>query len=207
MSRRKGRNKVARAILCVFGGSLAIAHASRAARADEPRSFVQITCAPELGYFSIRRFTIMNVPPKGPYLTEGFEPATEVVIGVEHKYGIFESEGLQARPFECSIPALSAIPGWERARHGFTVRVLGHLDKDSQETSYCRIRDDAEVVFNGKSIGLIGLNPCRSAVLDSIEIAHDGVGLAITKCEVPYDSSLDDKGHLTCSMEPVASTR
>jgi hypothetical protein len=87
------------------------------------------------------------------------------------------------------------------------VKVVGHRDKNSQETSYCLIPDDAEVIFNGKSVGLIGLNPCRSAVLDSIEIAHDGVELAITKCEQPYSPPPDDKLHLTCSTEPVAADK
>jgi hypothetical protein len=197
MLRRKVGNKAARAALCALGVSLA---AAQPAHADEPWGFVQITCAPELGYFAIRRFVIMNVPHKGPYLTEGFVPAPEVVAGVEHKYGIFESNGLQAHPFECVIPAPKS--DWEATRPGFTVRVVGHLDKDSQESSYCRIRDHVEVVFNGKSIGFIGLNPCRSYTLDSIAIAHDGVGLAITKCEESYDSGPDNKTHLTCSTEP-----
>ena len=47
------------------------------AHADEPWFFAQITCAPELGYFSIRKILIMNLPHGGPYLSNGFmEPAT-----------------------------------------------------------------------------------------------------------------------------------
>jgi hypothetical protein len=44
------------------------------AHADYPWMFAQMVCAPSLGYFSIRRITIMNLPHKGPYLTEGLEP-------------------------------------------------------------------------------------------------------------------------------------
>jgi hypothetical protein len=32
------------------------------APADEPSNFAQITCVPELGYFSIRKILIMNLP-------------------------------------------------------------------------------------------------------------------------------------------------
>ena len=48
------------------------------ANADYPWMFVQIVCAPTLGYFSIRRITIMNIPNKGPYLTEGLEPGAGI---------------------------------------------------------------------------------------------------------------------------------
>jgi hypothetical protein len=55
--------------------SLAFCHP---AHADYPWMFVQIVCAPTLGYFSIRRITIMNLPNKGPYLTEGLEPGAGI---------------------------------------------------------------------------------------------------------------------------------
>jgi hypothetical protein len=34
------------------------------AHADYPWMFAQVVCAPTLGYFSIRRITIMNLPDK-----------------------------------------------------------------------------------------------------------------------------------------------
>jgi hypothetical protein len=200
------RHRPLRALACAAGLSAASAiSGSRPALADEPWGFVQITCVPELGYFSIRRFVVMNLPRKGPYLTEGLDPGPAAVATLERKSGIFDSAGLQAHAFECSIPAVTN--SWGGPRPGFTARVVGHLDKNSQESSYCRIRDDAEVIFNGQSVGIIGMNPCRWYTLDSIGIAHDGQSLAITKCEESHDASADGKNHLVCSTEQVAAAK
>jgi hypothetical protein len=81
----------------------------RAAVADDALGFVQITCAPELSYLSVRRFFIMNVPSKA----DRFDPDPAVVAAVERNYGIFQSAGLQKRPFECSVAALAPAPGWD----------------------------------------------------------------------------------------------
>ena len=126
--------------------------------ADEVYGFVQITCAPELGYFSIHRFQIYNLAHGGPYLTDGSRPTAQTAQDTQRKYGIFRSRDLKEIPFECTIPRFKLIdePG-EMA--GFSVKVIGHLDENSDETSYSRISDDAEVFLNGKSIALMGLNP------------------------------------------------
>ena len=50
------------------------------AYADYPFMFAQTVCAPSLGYFSIRRITIMNLPSKGPYLTEGLKPVVRELL-------------------------------------------------------------------------------------------------------------------------------
>jgi hypothetical protein len=153
------------------------------AHADTPYMFAQLTCAPSLGYFSIRRITIMNLPHKGPYLTEGLEPRPGVDEALRRDHLIFDSDGLEREPFSCAIPAFTPPPGWGAARAGFDVKVIGHRDHDSEESSYCRIADHAEVLLNGKSIGLIVLNPCKSGETTvSIEVAHDGVELAVRTC-------------------------
>jgi hypothetical protein len=175
------------------------------AHADFPYMFAQIVCAPSLGYFSIRRITIMNLPHKGPYLTEGLEPGPGVEEALRRDHLMFESDGLQREPFSCAIPAFKPPAGWGSARAGFDVRVIGHHDRDSQESSYCRIADNAEVLLNGKSLGFIVLNPCKSGeVTLSIEAAHDGVELSVRKCIEP--SIFDDPtgNQIVCSDSPFA---
>lgn len=181
---------------------------SHPVRADEPWIFAQIACVPELGYFSIRKILIMNLPHKGPYLTEGLSPAPAAVNALESKYRIFDSEGLSAHPLTCTAPRLSAVPGWEPVeREGFKVEVIGHYDseKNARESSYCMMTESAEVLVNGKSVGSIVLNPCENGpMLVSVEVAHDGVELAIRKCT--HDPA-GDKGanqqQLDCREEPL----
>src|ERR1700752_3341172 len=121
------------------------------ARADEPWQFVQVTCVKELGYFAIRRFTVMNLPKMGPYLAEGLDPGPAAAEAVR-RHSIFDAGDIKDRPIECEIAPLPAILGWGgRARPGFKVRVIGHLDRDSNETSYCRIANHVEVFVDGKA--------------------------------------------------------
>jgi hypothetical protein len=174
------------------------------AHADFPFMFAQVVCAPALGYFSIRRITIMNLPHKGPYLTEGLEPGPGVDEALRRDHLIFDSDGLEREPFSCSIPGFKPPAGWQpEARPAFDVKVIGHRDHHSEESSYCRIADNAEVLLNGKSIGLIVLNPCKSGETTvSIEVAHDGVELAVRKCVEP--SIFDDPtgNQIVCSDSP-----
>jgi hypothetical protein len=181
------------------------------ARADEPWNFAQTTCVPELGYFSIRKILIMNLPHKGPYLAEGLAASPSVVDALQSKYGIFDSEGLSAHPVTCKIPHLAAVPGWEREREGFEVKVVGHFDreKNSQESSYCKMTESAEVVVNGKSVGSIVLNPCENGpMLVSIEVSHDGVELAIRRCtHDPFADTTANQEQVVCREEAVAKAQ
>jgi hypothetical protein len=177
------------------------------AQGDEPWNFAQITCMPELGYFSIRKILIMNLPHKGPYLTEGLSAPASVVNALQAKYRIFDSEALSAHPVTCTIPHLDAAPGWEQKREGFEVKVVGHFDekRNSQESSYCRMTDSVEALVNGKSSGLIVLNPCENgAMLVSVEVAHDGVELAIRRCtHDPFADHTADQQQVICREEPL----
>ena len=102
------------------------------AHADYPWMFAQMVCAPTLGYFSIRRITIMNLPHKGPYLTET-EPGPGIAEALRRDNLIFDSEGLEREPFTCSIASFKSPPGYgERERAGFEVKVIGHLDRHSE---------------------------------------------------------------------------
>jgi hypothetical protein len=190
---------VASVLSMVFSAALCVP-----AHADFPYMFAQIVCAPTLGYFSIRRITIMNLPHTGPYLTEVLEPGPGVEAALRRDHLMFESDGLQREPFSCAIPGFKPAAGWSsEARPAFDVRVIGHHDHDSQESSYCRIADNAEVLLNGKSLGFIVLNPCKSGEATlSIEVAHDGVELSVRKCIEP--SIFDDPtgNQIVCSDSP-----
>jgi hypothetical protein len=167
--------------------------------------FAQVTCAPTLGYFSIQRITIMNLPNKGPYLTEGLERGPGIAEALRRESRIFDSDGLEHEPFTCSITKLQSPTGWgAEKRPGFDVKVIGHLDRHSEETSYCRIVDNAEVFLNGKSIGLIVLNPCKSGdTTVSIEVAHDGVELMAKKCVQPSIFHDPAGEQIVCTESPV----
>jgi hypothetical protein len=179
------------------------------ARADYPFMFAQVTCAPTLGYFSIRRMTIMNLPKKGPYLTEGLEAGPGIAEALRRESRIFDSDGLEHEPFSCSIAKFKSPTGWgAEERPGFDVKVIGHLDRDSDQGSYCRIANNAEVIINGKGIGRIVLNPCKDGETTvSIEVAHDGVKLMVKKCVEP--SIFDDptEKQIICSETPISDAQ
>lgn len=179
------------------------------ARAGYPWMFAQIVCAPTLGYFSIRRITIMDLPDKGPYLTEGLQPGVGVAEALRREHQIFDSDGLEREPFTCSIASFKPPPGWgAKERPSFDVRVVGHLDRNSEESIYCRIANNAEVFLNGKHIGLIVLNPCKNGETTlSIDVAHDGVELMVKKCVEP--SIFDDPTgkQIFCSESPAGDGR
>jgi hypothetical protein len=163
--------------------------------ADEAWDFVQITCAPELGYFSIRRFFVMNLPSKGPYLTEGLDPGPAAVATLQRKNGIFDAKSLQDNPAECAIPAVSATQGWNDGRPSYSARVVGHLYKIDD-----LISPVAEVFFQGKSLGNIYTNGGGSIV--SIETWYDGA-LEVRTCQkTPWTDAADGALNLTCRFEP-----
>jgi hypothetical protein len=163
------------------------------AHADDLYYFAQVTCAPELGYFSIRRFLILDLPSKGPYLTEGLEPGPAAVAALQRKYGIFDSKGLQDDPFECSLPPVQAAPGWEpKSRPAYKIRVVGHFDQSSGTTiAY------VQVFLDGKSIGYILLNGGERT--DSIEVWYDAL-LEVRTCEITPEIGASE--HLACRYEP-----
>jgi hypothetical protein len=188
--------------------SLSVAMAASApARADYPWMFAQVTCTPILGYFSIRRITIMNLPDKGPYLTEGINPGADVREALRRENGIFDSDGLERKPFTCSIAKFKSPTGWgAEERPGFDVKVIGHYDRDSEEGSYCRIADNVEIIVNGKSIGRIVLNPCKNGDMTvSIEVAHNGVELISRKCIEPFDDPTGKQ--IVCTESPVGDVK
>lgn len=180
--------------------SLTMALSIRPLRADEMRGFVRIACAPELGYFSIRRVLIMDLLHMGPYLTEGLEPGPTVVTALQRKYGVFDSGSLRDNPFECSIPEVQAVQGWHGSQPGYKVRVVGYRAKNGQEGDYHMIANDAEVFLQGKSLGRLVLNLPDG--IDLIEVWHDDVSLQVRTCEIPQGADTGIPYNLTCRYEP-----
>jgi hypothetical protein len=180
---------------CFLASLLLISSSAvHSAHADEAWSFVQITCAPELGYFSIRRFFVMDLPHMGPYLTEGLDPSPTVVAALQRKNGIFDSESLRDNPFDCSIPSFQVTPGWNEGRPGYEVRVVGHLDKISD-----MISPYTEVFLQGKGLGNIFLN--GGGNIDSIEVWYD-VALAVRTCRITPGTDVGNAQDITCRYEP-----
>jgi hypothetical protein len=106
-------------------------------RADTNWGFVQITCAPEISYFAVRRFQVYNLPNMGPYLSEGLSPGEAQIEALQKKYGIYSSYDLSKHPYECVIPPIKPVPGWSpHETIGFTIRVVGNIDADDSKTSY-----------------------------------------------------------------------
>jgi hypothetical protein len=175
-------------LLLVFSSAFHSSHA------NEAWSFVQITCAPELGYFSIRRFFVMDLPNMGPYLTEGLNPGRAAVAALQRKNGIFDSESLRDSPFDCSIPAVQAVQGWGDGHSGYEVRVVGHIDKVSD-----LISPYTTVFLQGKSLGNIFLN--GGGNIDSIEVWYD-VALEVRTCREKPDISAAYTKEDVCRYEP-----
>src|SRR4051812_9198620 len=86
-----------RAAALVLGFLLGATAHERAASADQMLGLVQITCAPEAKYFSIRRFLLVNPPrpPGGDYQS--------LLSTVESKYRFYTAIQLKAVPVECDL--------------------------------------------------------------------------------------------------------
>ena len=172
-------------------------------RADDAAGFVQLSCTPELGLFSVRRFQVPNIPELGPYLADGWKPEVAIVRALQQKYGIYDSRSLKRTPFECRIPSLPAASGRRGEVPGFDVKVSGHVDErqrhsDSSTGSYRTMADDAEIFLNGRSLGLVPLGPYGFTVENSsIDISQQEHGLNIRKCAVSVGSI--DGSQLICS--------
>jgi hypothetical protein len=176
-------------LLCIAAASFI----SASARADEQWSWVQITCAPELSLFSIHRFSVIDPPQLG----------REAVAILQQKYGAYDSKSLKYHPLTCTIPPVPALSGTHDPIPGYTIKVLGHLDENSNATSLRMIADDAEIFLDGISLGVMGLNQYSAGIgPDWIKVtALNGIaaGFYIETCTIedaPNPPDVDRR--LTC---------
>jgi hypothetical protein len=166
------------------------------ARADEQWGFVQITCAPEISYFAVKRFQIYNPPNMGPYLSEGLSAGEAQIKTLQKKYGIYSSDSLSKHPFECVIPPIKPVPGWgAHVASGFTAKVVGHIDTDDTKTSYRQIIDNVEVFRDGNSVSKLHLNPYGFTVgTSSVEISSGTQpDLIQIVCALPDNVLINDR--------------
>jgi hypothetical protein len=149
--------------------------------------------APEISYFAVRRFQISDLPYKGPFLNEGLRAGKPQIEALQQKYGIYTSSSLSQHPFECVIPSIKPVPGWSpRPTSGYTAKVVGHVDTDSEKTSYRQIIDEAEIFLSGKSIAKLWLNPYGFTTgTSSIEISAGQPDLRKVECALPESETSD----------------
>jgi hypothetical protein len=157
------------------------------AEADEIYGFVQITCAPEIGYFSARRFQLINLPHDHPY---GFPvtvtpEALSRLSSLGARYGIYDSVLLQTSPLECALPVNVPAQSGSTESPIAKIRVVGVFDDDNgQATSERQIKDYVEVFVGNALVGRLFLNSYGFIAdgTDLIDIAGDGLRLRVGLC-------------------------
>ena len=171
---------------CLFG--LLAPGGLRSAEADEIYGFVQSTCAPEIGYFSIRRFQLINLPHDHPYgfpLSQTPE-ALSRLSALGARYGIYDSGLLRSTPLECDLPVNVPPPrSGTGGRPVVKVRVVGvYDDNNGQATSERQISDYVEVFAGSASVGRLFLTSYGFIAdgTDLIEIAGNGLRLEARLC-------------------------
>jgi hypothetical protein len=180
-----------RVAACVVALLLAAAASPRAAMADSIISFVQITCAPELNYFSIRRF---HVPSPGFDFVDRLSKSQRTTL---NPLGIYTRSALEKAPFECDLIVATATGGKEPLR----IRAVGFF-KDLNVGTYSDrfISDYVEVSADGKKLGALGLNYHGfTAGYDLLEMFVDGTAVDVRKCS--YDEFLAVPPTTICSTE------
>jgi hypothetical protein len=181
-----GRIVKAVVIACVFSIALPVMD-PKPATADEIYGFVQITCAPEIGYFAARRFQLINLPHDHPY---GFPfsrtpEALARLSSLGVRYGIYDSILLQTRPLECDLPVNVSPPTGTQENPIANIRVVGVFDDDNgHATSERQIADYVEVFVGKTPVGRLFLNSYGfiSDGTDSIELVGNGLSLRIIFC-------------------------
>lgn len=161
---------------------------STTAFADFPSSFVEVRCIPQLSYFSVHRFTIMNLPLNGRYRDKQGQPLASVAKRLSEG-GILTEKTALAQPYTCKIPPIKLEVGSDNFRPGYEIRLEGVIEHPSGVDSYRRMTDDIRVRLNGEVIGKIGLNPYSGGSGDErIEISPNGLAegrtLTVKVCSV-----------------------
>lgn len=181
--------------------------------ADEYWPLFQITCVPDLNYFSIRSFGLANTPSEfvrsyypnekgASYTREELLAHEDQQLGLlETTYGIYTAERLQQHPYEC----LTRV-GREVGGQPLKVRVDGNYVEPS--TGQCRGTgvNAAHVTINGRDIGWLSADPsCPGlSITDTfIQARDEGVGPTIRRCDSIFDLST---GAPDSAPRPVQTT-
>jgi hypothetical protein len=161
-----------------------------AALADTFNGFVQITCSPDLRYFSIRRFGQMNVPGGVVDRLRKSQPSAT------NPEGIYADVALEGSPAECNL-------GFAR------IRVVGIIKDNNVNTASSRFVADyvevsVEASFGGKPIvrsdrfNLSALG--FETGVDFIEVYSDGVDVILRKCAY-YEHVNEPQRKAGCTLE------
>jgi hypothetical protein len=152
----------------------AAAASPRAAMADSIATFVQITCAPELNYFSIRRF---KVPSPGFSFMERLRQSQRTTL---NPHGIYTRSALEETPVECHLVA--GTP--DGRQQPLQIRTVGFFKNSNVDTDSDRfINDYVDVLANGKKLGELSLNPLDfTEGYDLLEMFVDGTAVNVRKC-------------------------
>ena len=191
-----------RTIVAILSVAAAV-FVTKAARADWPWGFVQVTCIPELSYFSIQRFTIYNIPKGGPYLTAGALPSNSINNRMHEHYGVYDnSQYLEKHPVTCTIPPV--LHAWDSPKNyfGFTVKIVGRYNVSPEESDYSHMLDEVDILVDGKQVGTMGLNPYGLGLdQDLIQVNPNGIGTQLYKCSIVQSSGpADGKSNLAYAV-------
>jgi hypothetical protein len=180
----------------VLGSVLGATAHDRAASADQMLGLVQITCAPEAKYFSIRRFLLVNPPrpPGGDYQS--------LLSTVESKYRFYTAIQLKAAPVECDLTGGAGPANQPDQQRRLRLRVQGFYDdQGGQAPGPRQIVNNVEVSADGKALGRLYLNafgymPDES---DLIEVLYNGIDFWVERCS--YRRSHDARPTKGCTQE------
>jgi hypothetical protein len=184
-----------RSAVFVFGLLLGAAADRRAASADQSVGLVQITCVPEAGYFSIRRFVFVN-PPRQP--GADLQPLLSTIASKDR---IYTASRLKAEPAECELLGTNT-PSQADQRRRLGVRVQGFYDdQNGQAVGARQIVENVEVSAGGKPLGRLRLNAFGYSPdeIDLIEVRFDGGNFWVDRCS--YYPSHDPKATKGCARE------
>lgn len=176
-----------RTLIAGLSGLLVLGLGLGSAEADEIYGFVQSTCAPEIGYFSIRRFQLINLP-HDRFPLDRTPEAVSRLSALGARYGIFDSVLLQSTPLECDLPVNVPPRNGTGGRPVVKVRVAGvYDDNNGQATSERQISDYVEVFAGSALVGRLFLNASGFIAdgTDLIEIAGNGLTLEARLCSRP----------------------
>ena len=125
-----------RAAAFVLGLLLAvIAVGPRPALADDGIGVVQVTCAPDVGYFAIRRFVLP------PFATN--EQLQSLLPRLASAHRIYTARQLKAAPADCDLLTVEA--GQPDRKRTTRVRAEGSFDGESDSTSPRRITNYVQI--------------------------------------------------------------
>jgi hypothetical protein len=190
------RRPLVRTTAVVLGLLLGATAHERAASADQMLGLVQVTCAPEANYFSIRRFLLVNPPrsPAGDYQS--------LLSTVASKYRFYTAIQLKAAPVECDLTGGAGPATQPDQQRRLKLRVQGFYDdQGGQAPGPRQIVNDVEVSADGKALGRLYLNAFgyMPDEIDLIEVLYNGVDFWVERCS--YRRSHDARSTKGCTRE------